>query len=225
MLLPIRDPVGLCALPAELCPWDVRDQGAWERSIRASPWLAKSFLHREAVLYSFLQSCWTRVVVHMDFSTEVAHVLLEGRAVCVGRSPDSHVPLQSTEFPLLASRAHASFHLRSNKIFIRDLNSTNGTFVHDLRVPPGSEQPIQDHAFVSFGGPGRVINHGSLCPNPFCYRIQVLRSSPNPSPISVTIQHASPESIRLTAAKHQSAAPLEGMDALEPVIDLTKVFS
>lgn len=161
-----------------------------------------------------------------DFSIEVAFVLLEGQPVCVGRNPESHVPLQSTEFPLLASRAHALFHLRGHKLFVEDLKSTNGTYVNDVRVASSSAFPVKDNTVVSFGGPRKVINQGSLCPNPFCYTVQVLRTSPNTAPISVTVSSCNPESTEHPPSEPEPvptgppSAPLPQNNA---VIDLTEV--
>ncbi len=161
-----------------------------------------------------------------DFSAEVAFVLLEGKPVCVGRNPDSHVPLQSNEFPLLASRAHARFHMKDQHLFVEDLKSTNGTYVHDVRLDPNLKVHIRDDVLVSFGGPERVINQGSLCPNPFCFKIRVLRPSPNSPPISVTISNHTPQSANSSAPKPEpvtTSHPPPHMPHHNAVIDLTGV--
>ncbi|KAK9839728.1 hypothetical protein WJX84_009536 [Apatococcus fuscideae] len=124
------------------------------------------------------------------FCIEVSQILKTGRTVTFGRSPDSNVPLQSLEFPLLASRTHAELRLRGSHLFIRDLKSTNGTFVQDVRV--AAEQLLQDEAIITFGGPRKVINQASSCPNPFSFKLVVHQLGINVLPAQVMISSFTP---------------------------------
>jgi len=57
--------------------------------------------------------------------------LPSGAALEIGRSPKSEISLPEV---LSISRSHARLEYRSGSVILRDLNSTNGTYVNDLRI-------------------------------------------------------------------------------------------
>ncbi|MBJ9986493.1 FHA domain-containing protein [Acinetobacter sp. S40] len=64
----------------------------------------------------------------------------------VGRGQDADLVLQAAE----VSRKHAALLLKDDQLWVQDLNSSNGTFVNDLRI----EQDVQLHEgdIVQFAG-------------------------------------------------------------------------
>ncbi|MEW6556239.1 MAG: ATP-binding protein [Elusimicrobiota bacterium] len=49
------------------------------------------------------------------------------------------------------SRNHSVIEQRADKFFIKDLGSTNGTFVNNLKVSPSTEQELHNGDFISIG--------------------------------------------------------------------------
>lgn len=66
------------------------------------------------------------------------------RDMLVGRHQDADVLLQSAE----VSRKHAALLLKEQALWVQDLNSSNGTFVNDLRIE--TESPLQAGDIVQF---------------------------------------------------------------------------
>lgn len=66
------------------------------------------------------------------------------RDMLVGRHQDADVVLQAAEI----SRKHAAFLLKEQALWVQDLNSSNGTFVNDLRVD--AEKLLKDGDIVQF---------------------------------------------------------------------------
>ncbi|WP_374528395.1 FHA domain-containing protein [Acinetobacter sp.] len=66
------------------------------------------------------------------------------RDMLVGRHQEADVLLQSAE----VSRKHAALLLKEQALWVQDLNSSNGTFVNDLRVE--TESPLQAGDIVQF---------------------------------------------------------------------------
>ncbi|BBF76758.1 FHA domain-containing protein [Acinetobacter ursingii] len=64
----------------------------------------------------------------------------------VGRGQDADLVLQAAE----VSRKHAALLLKDDQLWVQDLNSSNGTFVNDLRI----EQEVQLHEgdIIQFAG-------------------------------------------------------------------------
>lgn len=76
---------------------------------------------------------WSRLV-----SEDEAHSIGRNR-VLVGRSPDADVVIDHDD----VSRAHAVIWREGGVVFVRDLGSSNGTFVEGKRI--GSEPVILEH--------------------------------------------------------------------------------
>ncbi|QDK99063.1 FHA domain-containing protein [Acinetobacter tandoii] len=66
------------------------------------------------------------------------------RDMLVGRHQEADVLLQSAE----VSRKHAALLLKEQALWVQDLNSSNGTFVNDLRIE--TESPLQKGDIVQF---------------------------------------------------------------------------
>ena len=66
------------------------------------------------------------------------------RDMLVGRHQEADVLLQSAE----VSRKHAALLLKEQALWVQDLNSSNGTFVNDLRIE--TESPLQEGDIVQF---------------------------------------------------------------------------
>ncbi len=80
-----------------------------------------------------------------------------------GSEPAKHVPIHATPFkigrrshlPLTlpcesVSKEHAEIIERDNKLYVRDLGSTNGTFVNGERVEPDREEHISEGDIIQF---------------------------------------------------------------------------
>lgn len=66
------------------------------------------------------------------------------RDMLVGRHQEADVVLQSAE----VSRKHAALLLKAEDLWVQDLNSSNGTFVNDLRIE--QETPLHEGDIVQF---------------------------------------------------------------------------
>lgn len=53
------------------------------------------------------------------------------------------------EYPNI-SRNHAELYVRDNRLYIRDLRSTNGTFLNNNRLSPMKEEEIPENATIRF---------------------------------------------------------------------------
>lgn len=66
------------------------------------------------------------------------------RDMLVGRHQSADLVLQSAEI----SRKHAAFLLKEQALYVQDLNSSNGTFVNDLRI--ADETLLKEGDIVQF---------------------------------------------------------------------------
>ncbi|NUF11632.1 FHA domain-containing protein [Acinetobacter oleivorans] len=66
------------------------------------------------------------------------------RDMLVGRHQDANVLLQAAEI----SRRHAALLLKDQLLWVQDLNSSNGTFVNDIRIE--QEKQLHDGDIVQF---------------------------------------------------------------------------
>ena len=64
----------------------------------------------------------------------------------VGRGQDADLVLQAAE----VSRKHAALVLKDDQLWVQDLNSSNGTFVNDLRIE--QDVQLQEGDIVQFAG-------------------------------------------------------------------------
>ena len=68
------------------------------------------------------------------------------RDMLVGRHQDAEILLQSTDI----SRKHAALLFRDDHIWVKDLKSTNGTFVNGVRVEQEQEIELHDGDMLQF---------------------------------------------------------------------------
>ena len=68
------------------------------------------------------------------------------RDMLVGRHQDAEILLQSTDI----SRKHAALLFRDDHIWVKDLKSTNGTFVNGERVEQEQEMELHDGDMLQF---------------------------------------------------------------------------
>ncbi len=83
--------------------------------------------------------------------------LLKGDSTCVGRSPHNDIRVNDTA----VSHSHLRIIRRSNRLFIEDLGSQNGTFVGPEKITPGFGLEIKEGVPVVIGM--SVICLGNRC--------------------------------------------------------------
>jgi pSer/pThr/pTyr-binding forkhead associated (FHA) protein len=67
----------------------------------------------------------------------------------VGRSPDDSAYAVNEDS---ISRRHCAFYAQGNNLYVRDINSTNGTFVNGRQLSSGESVPLENGAEVRLGG-------------------------------------------------------------------------
>ncbi len=102
----------------------------------------------------------------------------------IGRDPQCHLRPASA----LISKRHCAVLIRNNKAFVRDFDSTNGTFLND--------QPIK--------GEHEVKNGDQLKVGPLHFRVVLDVTAPAPAP--------APAPVAANAAMPAAAAPLPASD-------------
>lgn len=104
----------------------------------------------------------------MQVRLEVAHskanvkkVVLRSDAV-IGRSAECGLRIASS----LVSRQHCQILLRDNQVFVRDLESSNGTFLNGAQVKPNVEVPVPPGSELSVGGVRFYVRYDGAAPVP-----------------------------------------------------------
>lgn len=93
------------------------------------------------------------------------------RAVVVGRDAAKvDVAMDCESIPLLLSRRHAALTCDGTTHYVRDLATTNGTFVNGQRVEAKVDVALRDGDVVAFGGPRYVARGSGKLANPFRFR-------------------------------------------------------
>jgi signal transduction histidine kinase/putative methionine-R-sulfoxide reductase with GAF domain len=72
---------------------------------------------------------------------------LRDSVTSIGRTPDNDIQIKDNSI----SREHLRITRKGSRYFIEDLNSTNGTFVNDKRVPPGRKFEVKEGLPISIG--------------------------------------------------------------------------
>ena len=80
--------------------------------------------------------------------------IFEGRNM-IGRADQQPVEIdlqpQEPEDRVWSSRQHAVITCTKGAMVIEDLNSSNGTYVNRLRVPPGEKRPLKKDEIIQIG--------------------------------------------------------------------------
>jgi pSer/pThr/pTyr-binding forkhead associated (FHA) protein len=72
---------------------------------------------------------------------------LKDQRTCVGRSPENDIQIQDN----YVSRKHLELYKKGGKYFIRDLNSSNGTFVNGKKIGSKVERRIKEGDTIVIG--------------------------------------------------------------------------
>jgi hypothetical protein len=95
-----------------------------------------------------------RLIVLRGLKINTEYPLYEGHNF-IGRADEKPVDidLEEQEQPdrIWSSRQHALITFEENRLFIEDLNSSNGTFVNRTRVHPGQRRPLQVNDIIQIG--------------------------------------------------------------------------
>ena len=75
--------------------------------------------------------------------------------ITVGRDADNTIELEDA----LASRHHAVIQKVKDDFFVKDLRSTNGTFVNDRLAPPGKYVRLQPADIIRIGRTELSLQH------------------------------------------------------------------
>jgi pSer/pThr/pTyr-binding forkhead associated (FHA) protein len=75
--------------------------------------------------------------------------------ITVGRDADNTIELEDA----LASRHHAVIQKVKDDFFVKDLRSTNGTFVNDRPVPPGKYVRLHQSDIIRIGRTELSLQH------------------------------------------------------------------
>jgi len=93
------------------------------------------------------------------------------REIIIGRQKEKvDYAMDSNAIPLLLSRKHAALTRKGKAHYVRDLATTNGTFVNGKRIDAKVDVELRDNDVVSFGGPRYVARDAGKQPNPFRFR-------------------------------------------------------
>ena len=72
---------------------------------------------------------------------------LINETIDIGRSPENDINMADRSI----SRKHLRIHREGNAYFIRDLQSTNGTYIHDQQIPPEKEVKVEEGIPIAVG--------------------------------------------------------------------------
>jgi pSer/pThr/pTyr-binding forkhead associated (FHA) protein len=95
-----------------------------------------------------------RLIVIRGVKANMEYPIREGANI-IGRADDKPVDIdlfaQESPQRIWASRQHAVVTGENGKLFIEDLNSTNGTFVNEARVRPPQKQELHAEDIIQIG--------------------------------------------------------------------------
>jgi FHA domain len=86
--------------------------------------------------------------VFLKLGKQIIRLPLDGQPAQLGRTEESPLQFKS----LLVSRRHAEFRANNGSLEVRDLNSTNGTFIGDEKIKPGEWHKLEDGQKMNLGG-------------------------------------------------------------------------
>ncbi len=78
------------------------------------------------------------------------------------------------------SRQHAELKLENNVLYIKDLDSSNGTFINGAKIPPNKDVPLSPSSKISFEEVSFVVHGPTISPSmPTSVRTSVHQVIPN----------------------------------------------
>ena len=86
------------------------------------------------------------IIIRQPGMDEALGKLMPG-AYLVGSDDDCHIQFASDAI----SGHHAQFNVRDNRLSVIDLDSSNGTFVDGMQVPPGEEHEVDINSTITVG--------------------------------------------------------------------------
>lgn len=86
-----------------------------------------------------------------EITIEISGAVLGRPDTDSGFSPDIDLGAFDDSDPSVVSRKHAMFLWQKNELFIRDLNSTHGTFVNGKRIAPTAGEVWSDPQILKEG--------------------------------------------------------------------------
>lgn len=86
------------------------------------------------------------IIIRQPGMDEALGKLMPG-AYLVGSGDDCHIQFASDSI----SGHHAQFNVRDNRLSVIDLDSSNGTFVDGMQVPPGEEREVDINSIITIG--------------------------------------------------------------------------
>jgi pSer/pThr/pTyr-binding forkhead associated (FHA) protein len=86
--------------------------------------------------------------IFLKLGKQIVRLPSDGQATQVGRTEESPLQFKSS----LVSRRHAEFRAKDGILEVRDLNSTNGTFIGDEKIKPGEWRKLEDGQDMNLGG-------------------------------------------------------------------------
>lgn len=97
-----------------------------------------------------------------------------------GRLSSSDTVLNCKTIPRLLSRSHAKlrYHINNDSFSLEDNNTTNGTYINQIKIPHGIHYSLKYGDEVSFGGPVTVVHDEVGIFNPFVYLFKKIPEVP-----------------------------------------------
>jgi hypothetical protein len=72
-------------------------------------------------------------------------------ATVIGRQSDNNLIVENLKNKSAVSRKHAELSIENNSIYIKDLNSKNGTFVNDKKISHGEKIELKNNDLICLG--------------------------------------------------------------------------
>jgi sigma-B regulation protein RsbU (phosphoserine phosphatase) len=83
----------------------------------------------------------------VDGTEEIQSFEFRKKTIHIGRSSENEIRMKDQ----YVSRRHLKVFKMDNRYFLQDLNSSNGTFINGVEVPPGKEVEVREGAPVTIG--------------------------------------------------------------------------
>jgi len=130
--------------------------------------------------------------------------------VLLGRGEEATFRVQHD----LVSRRHCELFESAGRVCLRDLGSTNGTFLNDEQVPAAAEMAVPPGGIVRVGGLSFTVDYQAAAP-----RVAAMEAVPAEPATPAASPAAVEEAAASTAAAPPSAAPPLDLSTLDPQPD------